>query len=155
MTEIGFYHLTRSKLQDALPKLLGRVLDAGGRGFILCGDAERARTLDAALWLPADPPWLPHGRAGGEHDAAQPFLIADQDVPPANGARFLVLVDGAASARLQNYDRVLDLFDGGDEAAVTAARARWGIAKDAGHSLTYWQQTDRGWEKKASHPPAS
>ena len=43
MTDIGFYHLTRSKLQDALPKLLGRVLDSGGRGFILCGDAERAR----------------------------------------------------------------------------------------------------------------
>lgn len=155
MTDIGFYHLTRSKLQDALPKLLGRVLDTGGRGFILCADAERARTLDAALWLPADPPWLPHGLVGGEHDAAQPLLIADQDVPPANGARFLVLVDGAASARLQIYDRVLDLFDGGDEVAVAAARARWSAAKEAGHSLTYWQQTDRGWEKKASHPPTS
>ena len=83
MTDIGFYHLTRSKLQDALPKLLGRVLDTGGRGFIRCADAERARTLDAALWLPADPPWLPHGLVGGEHDAAQPLLIADQDVPPA------------------------------------------------------------------------
>jgi DNA polymerase-3 subunit chi len=98
---------------------------------------------------------LPHGLAGGEHDAAQPFLIADQDVPPANGARFLVLVDGAASAKLQIYDRVLDLFDGSDEAAVAAARERWLAAKDAGHSLTYWQQTYRGWEKKASHPPAS
>ncbi len=155
MTEIGFYHLTRSKLQEALPKLLGRVLDAGGRGLILCADAERARALDAALWLPTDPPWLPHGLAGGEHDAAQPLLIADQDVPPANGARFLVLVDGAASMRLAEYDRVLDLFDGGDEAAVAAARARWVAAKEAGHSLTYWQQTTRGWEKKASHPPAS
>lgn len=155
MTEIGFYHLTRSKLQEALPKLLGRVLDSGGRGFVLCADAERARALDAALWLPADPPWLPHGLAGGEHDAAQPFLIADQDIPPANGARVLILVDGALSSRLQNYDRVLDLFDGDDEAAVTSARARWRLARDAGHRLTYWQQTARGWDKKASHPPAS
>ena len=65
MTEIGFYHLTRSKLQEALPKLLSRVLDNNGRALILCGDAERARALDAALWLPADPPWLPHGLAGG------------------------------------------------------------------------------------------
>ncbi|MFM7778866.1 MAG: DNA polymerase III subunit chi, partial [Alphaproteobacteria bacterium] len=138
-----------------LPKLLSRVLDSGGRAMILCGDAERARDLDAALWLPADPPWLPHGLAGGDQDAAQPLLIADQDIPPANGARFLVLVDGAASARLAEYDRVLDLFDGGDEAAVAAARARWVAAKEAGHSLTYWQQTARGWEKKASHPPAS
>lgn len=155
MTEIGFYHLTRSKLQEALPKLLGRVLDSGGRGLILCANAEHARALDAALWLPADPPWLPHGLAGGEHDAAQPLLIADQDLAPANGARFLVLLDGAASTRLQNYDRVLDLFDGGDEAAVAAARARWVAAREAGHSLTYWQQTARGWEKKASHPPTS
>jgi len=155
MTEIGFYHLTRNKLQEALAKLLGRVLDAGGRGLIRCADVERARALDAALWLPADPPWLPHGLAGGEHDPAQPLLIADQDIPPANGARFLVIVDGAASARLAEYDRVLDLFDGGDEAAVAAARARWVAAKEAGHSLTYWQQTARGWEKKASHPPAS
>ena len=56
MTEIGFYHLTRSKLQEALPRLLARVLDAGGRGLILCADAERARALDAALWLPAATP---------------------------------------------------------------------------------------------------
>jgi DNA polymerase-3 subunit chi len=155
VTEIGFYHLTRSKLQEALPKLLSRVLDANGRALILCGDAERARALDAALWLPADPPWLPHGLAGGEHDAAQPLLITDQDTPPANGARFLVLVDGAESARIDDYDRVLDLFDGADEAAVAAARARWAAGKAAGHSLTYWQQAARGWEKKASHPPAS
>jgi DNA polymerase-3 subunit chi len=155
VTEIGFYHLTRSKLQEALPKLLSRVLDANGRALILCGDAERARALDAALWLPADPPWLPHGLAGGEYDAAQPLLIADQDTPPANGARFLVLVDGAESARIGDYDRVLDLFDGADEAAVAAARARWAAGKAAGHSLTYWQQAARGWEKKASHPPAS
>jgi hypothetical protein len=27
------------------------------------------------------------------------------------------------------------------KAAVAAARARWVAAKEAGHSLTYWQQT--------------
>lgn len=149
MAEIGFYHLTRTPLEAALPKLLGRVLGAGGRAFVLCGEVERARALDAALWLATEPDWLPHGLAGGENDALQPILIGTEDAPPANGARFLLLVGGAESARLGEYDRVLDLFDGADEAAVAAARRRWSAAKAAGHALTYWQQGPGGWERKS------
>ena len=49
------------------------------------------------------------------------------------------------------FDLVCELFDGRDEAAVTAARSRWQSYKDAGHDLTYWQQTERGsWEQKAT-----
>ena len=66
-----------------------------------------------------------------------------------NGARFLFLIDGAQSTRLETFDRVFDLFDGTDEAAVASARQRWSAAKAAGHALTYWQQGARGWEKKA------
>lgn len=148
MSEIGFYHLTRTKLEQALPRLLGRVLAAGGRAFVLCGEAERAKALDAALWTVTDPDWLPHGLAGGAEDALQPILLGTADVAPGNGARFLVLVDGAESARLTEYDRVLDLFDGADEAAVAAARRRWAAAKAAGHVLTYWQQGPGGWDRK-------
>jgi DNA polymerase-3 subunit chi len=148
VTEIGFYHLTRTPLEAALPKLLGRILAAGGRAYVLCAEEERARALDAALWLATDPDWLPHGLAGGEHDALQPILLGIRDEAPANGARFLVLVGGAESTRLDEYDRVLDLFDGADEAAVAAARRRWAAAKAAGHALTYWQQGPRGWEKR-------
>jgi DNA polymerase-3 subunit chi len=32
---------------------------------------------------------------------------------------------------------------------VAAARQRWRQAKEAGHALTYWQQTEKGWEQKA------
>ena len=71
------------------------------------------------------------------------------DRPKPNGARFLFLVDGAESARLDRFDRVLDLFDGNDAEATEAARDRWRRAKAAGHALTYWQQGARGWEKKA------
>lgn len=149
MTEIGFYHLTRTPLDQALPRLLGRVLAAGGRAHVLCGEAERARALDASLWLGSDPDWLPHGLAGGEHDPLQPILLGTEDAPPANGARFLVLVAGAESGRMAEYDRVLDLFDGSDAEAVAAARRRWAAAKAAGHALTYWQQGDGGWERKA------
>ena len=149
MAEIGFYHLTRTRLDQALGRLLGRILSGGGRAFVLCGEAERAKALDAALWTLPDPDWLPHGMAGGEADPMQPILIGTEDVAPANGARFLLLVDGAGSARLGDYDRVLDLFDGAEDASVAAARERWKAAKAAGHALTYWQQGAGGWEKKA------
>jgi DNA polymerase-3 subunit chi len=78
----------------------------------------------------------------------QPIWITAADEAP-NGARFLFLLDGSVSAALERFSRVFDLFDGNDEVAVMAARARWRAANEAGHALTYWQQGDRGWEKKA------
>ena len=151
-TEIAFYHLTRTPLDQALPKLLGRVLAQDGRALVLCGSAERVAALDTALWTCADPDWLPHGTAATGHAAMQPIWLTETDITeagPPNGARFLVLVDGAESAHLALFDRVLDLFDGADETAVAAARRRWAAAKAAGHGLSYWQQGGRGWEKKA------
>ncbi|RYJ04177.1 MAG: DNA polymerase III subunit chi [Acetobacteraceae bacterium] len=149
MADVAFYHLMRMPLEQALPKLLGRVLATGGRALVLCGSEERVAALDTALWVCPDPDWLPHGTKSSGHPTMQPIWLTTEDAPAANGARFLVLVDGAESSRLAEYDRVLDLFDGQDPEAVAAARRRWSAAKAAGHALSYWQQGDRGWEKKA------
>ncbi|CAH2604128.1 DNA polymerase III chi subunit [Rhodovastum atsumiense] len=152
MAEIGFYHLTRTGADQALPQLLGRTLAAGQRAMVLCGSEERVAALDTALWLCPDPDWLPHGTPASGHAGLQPIWITHLDAGAdgaANGARFLFLLDGAESARLDLFDRVFDLFDGADETAVQAARRRWVAARDGGHALAYWQQTARGWEKKA------
>ena len=148
MADIGFYHLTRTGPDRALPALLGRTLAAGQRAVVVCGSEERVAALDTALWLCQDPDWLPHGTSASGNADLQPIWLATDDSAP-NGARFLFLMDGAASARLAQFDRVFDLFDGGDEAAVAAARERWRSAKAAGHALSYWQQGARGWERKA------
>ena len=39
MADYGFYHLTRTPLEQALPKLLGRVLSGGGRAMVRLADA--------------------------------------------------------------------------------------------------------------------
>ncbi len=147
MSEIGFYHLTRSGLNQALPQLLGRTLAAGERAVVVCPDAARVAALDQMLWDCAEPNWLPHGTAADGDAALQPIWLATDDATP-NGARFLFLVDGAVSARLGAFARVFDLFDGNDEGAVAAARERWRAAKAAGHVLTYWQQGPKGWAKQ-------
>lgn len=147
MAEIGFYHLTRTGAEQALPALLARTLQSGERAVIFCAP-HRVAALDTALWLCAAPDWLPHGTAEMGSAELQPIWITASDEAP-NGARFLFLLDGSVSTALDRYTRVFDLFDGNDEAAVAAARARWRAANAAGHALTYWQQGGRGWEKKA------
>ncbi|MDB5412403.1 MAG: polymerase chi subunit [Rubritepida sp.] len=146
MTEIGFYHLTRSTLEQALPRLLGRVLAIPERALVLCASEERMKSLDDTLWTTPEPAWLPHGTRDG---AEQPIFLTLTDAPPPNGAQHLFLTEGTRSEHLADYARAFDLFDGSDEASVIAARTRWTAAKAAGHTLAYWQQTEKGWEKKA------
>ncbi len=145
MSDIGFYHLTRTGPDAALPALLARTLKAGERAVVRCVSSERVAAVDAALWEDAE--WLPHGTASLGDASLQPIWITDRDEAP-NGGRYLFLLDGARCAVLSDFVRVFDLFDGRDEAAVVAARARWSEARAAGHGLTYWQQGARGWEKK-------
>ena len=143
-TEAGFYHLTRTTPDEALPALLGRTLAAGQRALVRCRDEARVAALDALLWASKDPEWLPHGTARTGHGPLQPiWLTAGDDCP--NGARYLFLLDGVTPMDSAAFDRVFDLFDGNDPAAVSAARARWTAAKAAGLTLTYWQQGERGW----------
>ncbi len=146
MSDIGFYHLTRTGAELALPALLGRTLKAGQRAVVMCGDEARVEALDAALWLCPEPDWLPHGTAAMGHADLQPIWLTHRDEAP-NFAKYLFLLDGADTASLENFTRVFDLFDGRDEAAVQAARGRYKARKSAGHTLTYWQQTARGWDK--------
>jgi DNA polymerase III subunit chi len=144
MTEIGFYHLTRSTLAEALPQLLTRTLASGKRALVL-GPEPALDPLSVALW--AQPTWLPHGTAADGDPDLQPIWLSP-DPEPVNGARFLFLVEGAQTDRLSAFDRVFDLFDGNNPEAVAAARLRWKSAKEAGHTLVYWQQTNAGWQKR-------
>jgi DNA polymerase-3 subunit chi len=149
VTEVGFYHLQRTGLERALPKLLEKVLERGLRAVVLVDSEERAESLNAALWTYEQRSFLPHGSARDGFTDEQPIYLTTADETP-NGATVLVLVDGTDTTRLGDYDRCLDLFDGNDEAAVSAARARWTAANDAGHVVTYWQQDERGrWQQNA------
>ena len=146
MAEVGFYHLTRSSAEEALPPLLARTLGASRRAVVRCRDAARVESLDAALWRAPEPVWLPHGTARMGHAALQPIWISDQVEVP-NGAGFLFLLDGVTAADASRFERVFDLFDGNDPEAVTAARQRWTEAKAAGHALAYWRQDPKGWTR--------
>jgi len=148
LAEIGFYRLLSTPLERALPKLLERALSQGYRVVVRAASAERVEHLNTALWTYEEASFLPHGSTRDGNAAAQPIWLTDRDENP-NGASMLVLVDGVEAVDGLSFARCADLFDGNDAAAVEAARERWRRAAAAGHSLTYWQQTEAGWEKKA------
>jgi DNA polymerase-3 subunit chi len=149
LSEVLFYHLTESKLEDALPPLLDKSLERGWRVVVQTGDAERRDALDTHLWTFREDSFLPHGTDEQAFAADQPILItAAADNPNAATVRFLVA--GAEPPALDAYDRVIFMFDGYDQAEVDTARGHWKRLKDEGHQLTYWQQNGDGrWMKKA------
>jgi len=149
VTDIAFYHLQRSPLETALPKLLEKTLEVGKRALVMAGSQARADALNGLLWTYDANSWLPHGSAKDGEPEAQPVWLTTDDEAP-NGATFLFLTDGETSQKIADYERCFELFDGHNDEAVGAARERWKAYKEAGHSLTYWQQNERGgWEKKA------
>jgi DNA polymerase-3 subunit chi len=154
VAEIGFYHLKVTPLERALPRLLERALKDGYRIVVMAGSEERVEHLNQLLWTYDEASFLPHGSARDGHAERQPvFLTAAESNP--NSATMLVLVDGARSAALERYPRVCDMFDGNDESAVANARQRWREAKAAGHTLTYWEQTQTGWVKRGEEAGSS
>ncbi len=146
MTEIRFYHLTRNALEEALPALLEKTLARGWRAVVMTDSAERVEHLARHLWTYRDHGFLPHGTAEDGFAEDQPVWITEKDENP-NKANVLMLTCGAASRHVGDYDLACEIFDGGDDAAVAAARARWQQYKDQGQTLAYWQQGEKGWEK--------
>jgi DNA polymerase III subunit chi len=148
MAEIGFYHLLSTPLERALPRLLERARQQDLRIVIRAGSPERVEHLNSLLWTYDEAGFLAHGSQRDGNAAEQPIFLSHKDENP-NGATVLFLVDGVEARDLGEFARCLDLFDGNDPDAVQAARNRWRAAQAAGHTLTYWQQTGSGWEKKA------
>lgn len=143
-----FYHLTRRPLEETLAELLGKSLQNGWRVAVRGTDHARLAWLDERLWLGKSDGFLPHGLAGGPHDADQPVLLTTDAA--ANGASCVMSIDGApvTAQEVGALDRVCVLFDGNDEQALDVARAQWKALKDAGASAQYWSEESGRWEMK-------
>lgn len=145
-----FYHLTRSSAETTVQSLAVKSLAAGWRVVVRGRSAAFLDRLDELLWLGPEEGFLPHGRAGGPHDADQPVLLSTETGLP-NGAACLMSVEGAevTAEEVQRLDRVCILFDGGSGDAVSHARTQWKALTDAGCAAQYWSEDGGRWEKKA------
>lgn len=151
MSRIDFYHLQKQTLEDVLPKLLTKAYQTGKKIKITVGTPERVEFINSHLWTFDDESFLPHGTKKDGFSSAQPIYISSEDDNP-NNAEFLFLVDGAEEKieKLNEFERVFNIFDGNIEDSLNFARKYWKHLKDSGAEVHYWQQDALGkWEQKS------
>jgi len=150
MAEIRFYHLLTQSLEQALPAILMKALSGNRRAVVRLANEKQVRHFNEHFWTYNPDSFLPHGAKTDGYEEFQPiYLTAGNDNP--NGADMLVLCNLAeAPDNVRDFSLCCDFLDGQDDESIQAGRARWKAYKDAGHSITYWQQTESGgWEQKA------
>src|SRR6188768_1444049 len=121
MTEVLFYHLQNMALENVLPPLLEKSLERGWRCVVQSSSEERADALDAHLWTYRDDSFLPHATWRAADAAVQPIVLAVEEGNP-NRANVRFLIDNAAlPADSASYDRVVLVFNGDDDSALSIA----------------------------------
>jgi DNA polymerase-3 subunit chi len=146
---VGFYQLTKSNVETALPKLLNLTLQAGKRGLVKLGKGGNLSELDDLLWTHDNYSWLPHGSKEDKYSSLHPIWITTGLENP-NQSEFVFMLDTYEPDELVGFERCFDLFDGNDQKALADARNRWKILNGQGHDLHYWQQGDDGkWMEKS------
>ena len=147
---VQFYHLLHTPLEVALPSLLQKGLAAGHRMTLHSTDEAQLRHISDAMWRRDGQSFLPHGGSNDGHSAMQPIFLTSNFENP-NHADILVMIDGSVAPAPSSYSKILDIFDGRDEQAVTQARSRWAGYKAQGFALQYIrQQAGGGWKTEAA-----
>ena len=150
MSVAMFYQLREKTLIDTLRMLVDKSLSAGWRVAVRGRNEMGLQALDKALWLGPAESFLPHGLAGGDHDADQAVLLGVGAVD-ANTPRCIMAVHSAqvTAEDVAAMERVCILFDGYDEDELAHARSQWTALKAAGVRAQYWAEEDGRWAKKA------
>jgi len=147
MTEVRFYHMERSTLESALPALLNKAVTQGNV-TVQSTTSQNVEKLNTHLWAYDPNSFLPHGSSKDGHEQEQPIWLTDSQENP-NGSDILILTHGATNENIKDYKLCCEMLNGNDQEAVAQARQRWKEYKDKGFDITYWQQGQNGWEKKA------
>ena len=145
-TTVQFYHLLSTTRERAVPKLMEKALSSGAKVAMLCENEKSLKAISDAMWTSNPDGFLPHEPASSKTAAQNPIVLTLDEANP-NGAEILCVLNGTIPASVGSYTKVLDVFDGSDERAVTAARERWAQYKSQGFSLQYVkQQQGGGWK---------
>jgi len=148
MTEIRFYHLERQSIDHALPLLAAKAFETDKKTVIKTASEKENEHYNNLLWTYQEHSFLPHGTHKDGQAENQPIWITHLDENP-NEADVLILTCDSVPEDVDTYSLCCYMFDGRNEQALKAARNRWKKYKDQEKfELTYWQQGQKGWEKK-------
>lgn len=150
MGDIAFYHCLTTSVDEALCTILEKILSLNERAVVMSLNQARLMQLDQFLWNYKPDGFIPHGTSQEEFTEHQPIFLTTEEYVP-NGARYLVLMDGANSKDPHHYKRVIEVFNGGNEEEVVLARQKWQAYKKDNFELIYFRQTEeKNWIRQKS-----
>ena len=144
--QLDFWQLSRDPVERVVALIAERTRGAGEKLLVVSESESRRAAVSTALWETKPEAFLANGEADATHAERQPILLSPR-CEPVNGARYVVLADGAWSDAAEGFDRAFLLFD---EAGTPAARAVW-RQFDGREDIerSYYAQEDGKWVKKS------
>ena len=148
MSEVFFYHLTQTRLETALPKILEHALSADWSVELRVGMESAINAISDAIWKGPDDSFLPHCLADNEKLHEHPIVLC---ASPLSELRDCLIVINQAELNkneLENFKRICFLFNSKNELELENAREVWKSLSDAGVNTVYWAEDQGTWKKK-------
>lgn len=143
---VDFYQLSRDPAEAVVPLLAQATLNAGERLLVVSGEEAQLGRISEALWSAKPESFLAHARAGEGNEERQPILLS-QSPEAGNGARYMLLADGAWRDEALGFERAFLLFG---EATLEGARQCWrDLGKREGLERHFWKQEGGRWREMA------
>ena len=148
MSEVFFYHLTKTTLEIALPKILERALSEKWSIEIRTSANTNLDEISNAIWRGPEESFLPHCLEDHEDLQDYPIVLCKS---PLKDWRDCLIVVGQADLKeneVKNYKRICLIFDAKIEAELSKARKSWKKLSDEGINTAYWTEEEGRWVKK-------
>ena len=148
MSEVFFYHLTKTTLEIALPKILERALSEKWSIEIRTSANTNLDEISNAIWRGPEESFLPHCLE--DHEDLQDYPIVLCKSPLKDWRDCLIVVDQAdlKENEVKNYKRVCLIFDAKIEVELSKARKSWKKLSEEGIKTIYWSEDKGRWVKK-------
>tara|TARA_B100001248_G_scaffold261792_1_gene254312 strand:- start:2850 stop:3296 length:447 start_codon:yes stop_codon:yes gene_type:complete len=148
MSEVFFYHLTKTTLEIALPKILERALSEKWSIEIRTSANTNLDEISNAIWRGPEESFLPHCLEDHEDLQDYPIVLCKS---PLKDWRDCLIVVGQADVKeneVKNYKRICLIFDAKIEVELSKARKSWKKFSEEGINTIYWAEDKGRWVKK-------
>ena len=144
--QVDFWQLSHDPVDRVVALIAERTRAANEKLLVVSASDQQRASVSRTLWEAKPEAFLANGEATAPHADRQPILLS-QSCEAVNGARYVVLADGAWRDGVEGFERAFLLFD---EAGTAAARATWRRfdgREDVRRS--HFAQQEGKWVKKA------
>ena len=148
MSEVFFYHLTKTTLEIALPKILERALSEKWSIEIRTSANTNLDEISNAIWRGPEESFLPHCLEDHEDLQDYPIVLCKS---PLKDWRDCLIIVGQADLKeneVKNYKRICLIFDAKIEVELSKARKSWKKLSEEGINTAYWAEDKGRWVKK-------